>query len=103
MLAVMRKRMQQLSKMLGPAVHCGKDTTHNTLETICNARAWPQQCSGRAVQTDPTFLRYASAITEQKKCWELLANNVVSFFMGLKKFDDIQKKYQMTNLFSLLG
>ena len=28
---------------------------------------------GRAVQTDPTLLRYASAITEQKKCWELLA------------------------------
>ena len=28
---------------------------------------------GRAVQTDPTFLRYTSAITEQKKCWELLA------------------------------
>ena len=28
---------------------------------------------GRAVQTDPTWLRYASAITEQKKCWELLA------------------------------
>ena len=27
---------------------------------------------GRAVQTDPTLLRYASAITEQKKCWELL-------------------------------
>ena len=28
---------------------------------------------GRAVQTDPTLLRYASAITKQKKCWELLA------------------------------
>ena len=28
---------------------------------------------GRAVQTDPTLLCYASAITEQKKCWELLA------------------------------
>ena len=28
---------------------------------------------GRAVQTDPTLLRYASAISEQKKCWELLA------------------------------
>ena len=28
---------------------------------------------GRAEQTDPTLLRYASAITEQKKCWELLA------------------------------
>ena len=27
----------------------------------------------RAVQTDPTLLRHASAITEQKKCWELLA------------------------------
>ena len=27
----------------------------------------------RAVQTDPTLLRYASVITEQKKCWELLA------------------------------
>ena len=26
---------------------------------------------GRAVQTDPTLLHYASAITEQKKCWEL--------------------------------
>ena len=31
-------------------------------------------CSvGRTVQTDPTLLPYASAITEQKKCWELLA------------------------------
>ena len=28
---------------------------------------------GRAVQTDPTLLRYASAIKEQKKCWELSA------------------------------
>ena len=28
---------------------------------------------GRAVQMDPTLLRYASAITERKKCWELLA------------------------------
>ena len=28
---------------------------------------------GRAVQTDLTLLPYASGITEQKKCWELLA------------------------------
>ena len=28
---------------------------------------------GRAVQRDTTLLRYASAITEQKKCWDLLA------------------------------
>jgi len=27
----------------------------------------------KTVQTDPTLLRYASAITEQKRCWELLA------------------------------
>ena len=33
----------------------------------------------RAVQTDPTLLRYASAITEQKKCWELCS-----------KFDQLQ-------------
>ena len=25
------------------------------------------------MQTDPTLLRYASAIMEQKKCWEVLA------------------------------
>ena len=42
--------MQQLPTMLGPAVH-----------------------------TDPTLLRYASAITEQKKCWELLAEKLDRF------------------------
>ena len=26
----------------------------------------------KEVQTDPTLLRYASAMTERKKCWELL-------------------------------
>ena len=30
--------------MLGPAVHCGKDTTHKSLYTMHNKRAWPQQC-----------------------------------------------------------
>jgi len=34
---------------------------------------------GRAVQTDATLLRYASAITEQKKCWELLAEKFDRF------------------------
>ena len=34
---------------------------------------------GRAVQTDPTLLRYASAITEQKKRWELLAEKLSNF------------------------
>ena len=31
------------------------------------------------MQTDPTLLRYASAITEQKKCWEFLAQNFDRF------------------------
>ena len=34
---------------------------------------------GGAVQTDPTLLRYAPAITEQKKCWELLAEKCGRF------------------------
>ena len=38
------EQMQQLPTMLGPAVHCGKDTTRKTLQTMCNAYAWPQQC-----------------------------------------------------------
>ena len=39
----------------------------------------------RAVQTDPTLLRYSSAITEQKNCWELLA----------EKFDQFQTWHNM--------
>ena len=42
--AVVCVRLQKLPTMLRPAVHHGKDTTHKTLETMCNARAWPQQC-----------------------------------------------------------
>ena len=42
-------------------------------------RAWPKHKVGRAVQTDPTLLRYALAITEQKKCWELLAEKFDRF------------------------
>ena len=34
---------------------------------------------GRAVQTDPTLLRSASAITEQKKCWGFLAEKFYWF------------------------
>ena len=43
-LAVLCKQIQQLPTMLGPAVHRGKDTSPKTLEIMCNARAWPQQC-----------------------------------------------------------
>ena len=34
---------------------------------------------GRTVQTDPTLLCHASATTEQKKCWELLAQKFDRF------------------------
>ena len=43
-LVVLYKRMQKLPTMLGPAVHCGKDTSQKTLETMCNAGSWPEQC-----------------------------------------------------------
>ena len=42
-LAVVCIRLQQLPKMLRPVVHHGMDTTHKTLETMYNERAWPQQ------------------------------------------------------------
>ena len=60
--------------MLGPAVHRGKDTTHTCVMSVRG----PNNVR-RAVQTDPTLLRYASAITEQKKCWELLAEKFDRF------------------------
>ena len=34
---------------------------------------------GRAVQTDSKLLPYASAIMEQQKCWELLAEKFDRF------------------------
>ena len=35
--------VQQLPTILGPAVYRGKDTTHKTLETMCNARGCPDK------------------------------------------------------------
>ena len=78
MLAVVCKRMQQLPTMLGPAVHRGKDITPNFFKP-CVMRVRGPNNVGRVVQTDPTLLRYASAITEQKKCWELLAEKFDRF------------------------
>ena len=34
---------------------------------------------GRAVQTDPILVRYASQITEQKECWEFLTHKFDQF------------------------
>ena len=47
---------------------------------------------GRAVQTDPTLLRYASAITEQKKFWELLAEKFDQF-----KFSNFVQQHATTS------
>ena len=34
---------------------------------------------GRVVKTDPTLMSYGSVITEQNKCWELLAQKFDQF------------------------
>ena len=34
---------------------------------------------GRAAQTDPKLLPYASTITKRKKCWEMLAQSLTGF------------------------
>jgi len=48
---------------------------------------------GRAVQTDPTLLRYTWATTEQKKCWELLAQKV-HWFQTLRNNSTPNNTYQ---------
>ena len=83
-LAVVCEWMQQLPTLLGHAVHRWKDTTHKTLYTprrpcVHVMRLRGPNNAGRAVQMDPTLLRYASAITEQKNCWELLAQKFDRF------------------------
>ena len=72
-LAVVCKRTQQFPSMLGPAVHRVVRIQPISLCKPCVMSVLGPNNVGRAVQTDATLLRYASAITEQKKCWELLA------------------------------
>ena len=49
---------------------------------------------GRAVQADPTLLRYASAITEQKKCWELLVQKFDRFKVCATTPNNMQQDVQ---------
>ena len=51
---------------------------------------------GRGEQTDPTLLRYASAITEQKKCWELLAQTF-DRFQTLRNNSQQTQQHAMAN------
>ena len=62
-LTVVCERMQQLPTWIQPISLCKP----------CVMSVRGPNNVGRAVKTDPTLLRYASAITEQNKCWELLA------------------------------
>ena len=91
-LAVVSKRMQQLPTMLGPTVHGGKDTTHKSLYCIMSLRG-PNNV-GRAVQSDPTMLRYASVIAEKKKCWELLAESLTCFKLCATTSNNMQQGVQ---------
>ena len=77
-LAVVYKRMQQLPTSLGPAVHRGKIQPIRLCNPCVMSMSGPNNV-GRAEQTHSTLLRYASAITEQKKCWELLAEKFDRF------------------------
>ena len=77
-LAVVCKRMQQFPTMLRPEVHRGRIQPISLCKPCVMSVRGPTNV-GRAVQTDPTLLRYASAITKQKKCWELLAEKFDRF------------------------
>ena len=52
---------------------------------------------GRAVQTHPTLLRYAWAITEQKNCWELLGQNLTSFKLCATSLNNTQRHATICN------
>ena len=78
LLVVVGKQMQQLPTMLEP--ECIMERIQPIrLCKPCVMHVHGPNNVGRAVQTDPTLLRYASAITEQKKCWELLAQKFDRF------------------------
>ena len=63
---------------VGSCMHRGTETTHRLCKP-CIMRVRGPNNVGRAVQTDLTLLPYASGITEQKKCWELLAEKFDQF------------------------
>ena len=77
-LAVVCKRMQQLQTIWGLQCIVGRIQAINLCKPCAMSVCGPNNV-GRAVQKDPTLLRYASAITEQKKCWKLLAEKFDQF------------------------
>ena len=86
------KRMQQLPTLLRQQCWELLRACWQWCANGCNnsQQVWDLQCivgriqlisqqRWKSCQTDPTLLRYASAITEQKKCWELLAEKFDRF------------------------
>ena len=75
-LAVVCKRMQQFPTMLGATVHRGRDKSHKTLESMCNARTWHQQCWESCANGSNIIARSRNT-RNVGSCW-------------LKKFDKVQ-------------
>ena len=113
-LAVVCKRMQQLPTMLGQQCWELSRWCWQWCANGCNnsQQCWDLQCIrgrmqpislwkpsvmrvrcpnnvGRAVQTDPTLLRYASVIAKQKKCLESLAQSLTTH-----QFKTLRNNYQ---------
>ena len=79
MLAVVCKRRQQFPTSLGPVVHRGKNTTHTSLWSMRNERAWPLQCwKNRANGSNIVALRFGDHGTKEMlgvvgwKVWPVL-------------------------------
>ena len=64
------------------------------METICKVRAW-------LVQTDPLLLRYPSAITEQKRSWELLAQKFDQFQTSCNNSQQHATEYRSDDVTSI--
>ena len=56
----------KLPTMLEPAAHCGNDTTHKTLEIMCNVHAWHQQrCKSCANGSNIVVPRFSDHRTKE--------------------------------------
>ena len=88
--AVVWKRKQQLPTILGRAVLRRTDTTHKTLKTMCNLRAWPQKswkscANGSNIAPRDHGKREGGGGGEEEGL-HLTSNNVASVCKGL--YDD---------------
>ena len=93
-LAVLCKRKQQVPTMLGLAVHRGKDTTHKTLETMCNVRERPQQC-WKSCTNDPKLLRATLRRSQKKrKVRSCLLKSLTAFKLCSTNPNNTQQRVQ---------